>query len=437
MPKIEREIPYTLSAYSGGLAKDDEDEEMSNPDEDDRKSEGCRAKNHRWTAANRRKSKSPQKRSSGDVYDFNESEEEDPDKKEPEDLLNRINPCSEKASLLVAAALCAAEHDLSRNTPVPPEKVVIEPCSPPPKPPEEPKDLIEGREVTIVPHSPYRQTESPENLVSKFQVPQEEPFVATEARNSVDVIPIPNPSPQTPQMDARNLYLDSKSKQETLDKEEVEQRPGFASSSGMLPSYPGTYGTDPILDQAASFSNQLYQTGIENLSRAAASSYQASRSADYTEYASEASVYPGNMFNASSLDLSQSAAMNDLMTRSSYQSGAYNGGMINEHLLSVSTGANRQDERIAHSFRNGQQRLFQPDFGDSKRISPPLYHHSSYPAAPMYPSSRFSASASGGGSSQQQLEAMNSGVAHGGGRLSAHLSAGSSSSSYNTYPAYF
>ena len=147
MPKIEREIPYTLSAYSGGMAKDEDYEE-----DDDRVAGRPTTRPHPpppppqlpedWTtdskstskwSVNRRKTKMPIKRAiaAADVYDFIESEDEEEGESRGVAETPELTSSEAKASLLVAAALSAAEHDLKPEVAVH-NKVVIQPCSPSP-----------------------------------------------------------------------------------------------------------------------------------------------------------------------------------------------------------------------------------------------------------------------------------------------------------------
>lgn len=100
--------------------------------------------------------------------------------------------------------------------------------------------------------------------------------------NSVDVIPIPNPAA----LEALERYTEAatsnpvKMKDLVKDPDEVDSRYGGHSSSSEQmppPSSYNSYGPPPTVSQASlvadQFPNQLYQTGIENLSRVA-SSYQ-------------------------------------------------------------------------------------------------------------------------------------------------------------------
>ena len=147
MPKIEREIPYTLSAYSGGMAKDEDYEE---DDETAAVSGRLTLRPHPppppppedWTtdfkstskwSVNRRKAKMPIKRAiaAADVYDFIESEDEEEGESRGVAETPELTSSEAKASLLVAAALSAAEHDLTPEA-VGHNKVVIQPCSPSP-----------------------------------------------------------------------------------------------------------------------------------------------------------------------------------------------------------------------------------------------------------------------------------------------------------------
>jgi hypothetical protein len=93
MPTIEREIPYTLSAYSGGLVEQ-------------------KVLLHQSTAISSKDS---------GVYDFKEDDDNDNDTAENEPSANKKVSAADvvktdKTSLLVAAALSAAEQDLLNPT---------------------------------------------------------------------------------------------------------------------------------------------------------------------------------------------------------------------------------------------------------------------------------------------------------------------------------
>ena len=78
MPSIEREIPYTLTAYSGGMANDDTDKSVSPADEH----VGSPSLNLKLAGRQKSSAKSPKAgNQSQDIYDFKESDEDGSDKK--------------------------------------------------------------------------------------------------------------------------------------------------------------------------------------------------------------------------------------------------------------------------------------------------------------------------------------------------------------------